>query len=284
MQKRFAAGLAEIGGYLAKADFDALRLVQGTTVVLLQDHGRGARATAPSPSPARSTRARWTRPSRRSRATPSSTITIKVPVGLRALRRPASRSTSPRWARRPGRWTPSSASSTASSRRRGFQTRIGREQIKAEPQTVQVAGKPVTLPAGPDRWALAIRGTSTETVGFTAASDLRRRLCRPVRGRSGHDRDHHGQRRLDHQDHRAGDHHQPDPEIPERRRQRARAHRRQRRRDPVGRRPTVAGKAARRRPDGPGQRRRPRRLAVDRRRRHDRRHAASRSRASRTSP
>jgi hypothetical protein len=51
----------------------------------------------------------------------------------------------------------------------GFQTRIGREQIKSEARTVQVNGKPVTLPAGPDKWALAIRGTSTETIGFAAA-------------------------------------------------------------------------------------------------------------------
>ena len=49
----------------------------------------------------------------------------------------------------------------------GLETRIGREQIKAEPRTLTVNGKTVTLPAGADRWALAIRGVSTETVSFT---------------------------------------------------------------------------------------------------------------------
>ena len=48
----------------------------------------------------------------------------------------------------------------------GMDTRIGREQIKAEPRTMTVNGKVVTLPAGADRWALAIRGVSTETVSF----------------------------------------------------------------------------------------------------------------------
>lgn len=51
----------------------------------------------------------------------------------------------------------------------GVETRLGRERIKAEPKTVIVGGKTITLPAGADRWALAIRGVSTETVGFAAA-------------------------------------------------------------------------------------------------------------------
>lgn len=51
----------------------------------------------------------------------------------------------------------------------GVETRIGREHIKPEPKTITVAGKPVTLPAGQDRWALAIRGVTMETVAFTAA-------------------------------------------------------------------------------------------------------------------
>ncbi|MDZ4363400.1 S1C family serine protease, partial [Brevundimonas sp.] len=51
----------------------------------------------------------------------------------------------------------------------GMDTRIGREQLKSEPKTLTVAGKTVTLPNGPDRWALAIRGVSTETVSFAAS-------------------------------------------------------------------------------------------------------------------
>jgi hypothetical protein len=48
----------------------------------------------------------------------------------------------------------------------GLETRFGREQLPNEPRTVQVGGRTVTLPSGPDQWALAIRGQSVETVSF----------------------------------------------------------------------------------------------------------------------
>lgn len=50
----------------------------------------------------------------------------------------------------------------------GLETRIGRERQAAEVRTLQVGGRTVTLPAGPDQWALAIRGVSTEAVSFSA--------------------------------------------------------------------------------------------------------------------
>src|SRR5690606_14627618 len=50
----------------------------------------------------------------------------------------------------------------------GVQTRIGREMIPAEKRTIQVGDKTVTLPDGPDRWALMVRGSSVETVEFSA--------------------------------------------------------------------------------------------------------------------
>lgn len=51
----------------------------------------------------------------------------------------------------------------------GVQTRVGRELVKEAPRTMTVNGKPVTLPAGPDKFALVVRGVSTETVKFTPA-------------------------------------------------------------------------------------------------------------------
>lgn len=48
----------------------------------------------------------------------------------------------------------------------GLETRFGREQVRQEPRTVQVGGRTVTLPSGPDRWSLVVRGTSVETVSF----------------------------------------------------------------------------------------------------------------------
>ncbi|HEV7353868.1 MAG TPA: transcriptional regulator [Brevundimonas sp.] len=48
----------------------------------------------------------------------------------------------------------------------GLETRFGREQVAQEARTVQVGGRTVTLPSGPDRWSLVVRGTSVETVSF----------------------------------------------------------------------------------------------------------------------
>jgi hypothetical protein len=187
MQKRFAAGLAELGAYVGKADLDAVRMVQGTSRRPARRRPP-CRATAPSRSPARSTKDSLDTPVAAFEGDTKFSITIKVPVGLStSYDHRRARSIWREWGPSPGRWTTSCPTSTNSLRTGGFQTRIGRQQIKEEPKTVQVNGKPVTLPAGPDKWALAIRGTSTETVGFTADRDLRRRLCRPVRGQSGDD-------------------------------------------------------------------------------------------------
>jgi hypothetical protein len=167
VQKRFASGLAEIGSYVGKADFEALRLVQGTSSSLSKTTAAVPRDSANS----------ITGPVHEgSISTPVAAfagdtrfaITIRVPVGL------GSQTTS----------IPIDLADLGSTPRTldavlghingkleaaGFATRIGRDQIKAEPKIIQVGGKPVTLPAGPDKWALAIRASSTETVGFTAA-------------------------------------------------------------------------------------------------------------------
>ncbi|WP_396595613.1 transcriptional regulator [Brevundimonas sp. R86498] len=165
-QKRFASGLAEISAYVGKADFENLRLVQGTTSSLSKTTGAVPRDSANS----------ITGPVHEgSLDTPVAAfagdtrfaITIKVPVGL------ASQTTSVAIDLADMGATPRTMDAVLTHingklEAAGFATRIGREQIKAEARTIQVAGKPVTLPAGPDKWALAIRATSTETVGFTA--------------------------------------------------------------------------------------------------------------------
>ncbi|MES2860967.1 MAG: transcriptional regulator [Pseudomonadota bacterium] len=166
VQKRFASGLSEIGAYVGKADFEALRLVQGTssslskmTAAVPRDSANSI--TGPIHEGALST------PVAAFAGDTRFAITIKVPVGL------STQTTSVPIDLADMGSTPRTIDAVLSHindklQAAGFQTRIGRDQIKAEPKTVQVNGKPVTLPAGPDKWALAIRGTSTETVGFTA--------------------------------------------------------------------------------------------------------------------
>lgn len=51
----------------------------------------------------------------------------------------------------------------------GLITRFEKQRIPAEPRTVTTNGRTTTLPAGADRWSLAVRGSSSETIGFSAA-------------------------------------------------------------------------------------------------------------------
>ena len=165
--RRFVSGLAEIGTYVSAADLDGLRLVQGTSTAI-------SKTTAAVPrDSARSVTALI---HEGSVGTPVAAfqgdvrfgITIKVPSGQTTVTTAvpinlADLGAAPR--------TLDTVLSHINARLEaaGFQTRIGRDAVKAEPRTITVNGKPVSLPAGPDRWTLAIRGTSTETVGFTAA-------------------------------------------------------------------------------------------------------------------
>lgn len=50
----------------------------------------------------------------------------------------------------------------------GVATRVERQMIEAQPKIVKSGSKTITLPAGPDQWALRIRGAAGETVGFQA--------------------------------------------------------------------------------------------------------------------
>lgn len=50
----------------------------------------------------------------------------------------------------------------------GLMTRFSREQLPQAPRTMQVGERTVTLPAGPDQWALKIAGVSSEALDFSA--------------------------------------------------------------------------------------------------------------------
>lgn len=168
LDKRFSAGLNEIGTWLSSSEFDGVRMVQGTskttsktTAAVPRDSARsitGAihEGSVDSPVAAFQGDTRFS-------------ITIKVPVGIDSSQTTAVPIDLADMGATPRTLGNVLEHINGKLEAAGFQTRIGREQIKAEPKTLQVNGKTVTLPAGPDKWALAIRGTSTETVGFTAA-------------------------------------------------------------------------------------------------------------------
>ena len=167
LAKRFTSGLAEVGSWLSNADFDAVRMVQGTSSMT-------SKTTAAVP---RDSAISITGPIHEGSAdTPVTAfqgdtrfnITIRVPVGIDDSQTTAVAIDLADMGTTPRTLDNVVIHINTQLEAAGFQTRFGREQIKAEPRTVQVNGKAVTLPAGPDKWALAIRGNSTETVGFTA--------------------------------------------------------------------------------------------------------------------
>lgn len=168
LSKRFSAGMTEIGSWLSAAEFDAIRMVQGTskmtsktTAAVPRDSARSItgpihEGSVDSPVAAFQGDTRFS-------------ITIKVPVGVDSSQTTAVPIDLADMGATPRTLGNVIGHINGKLEAAGFQTRFGREQIKAEAKTIQVNGKAVTLPAGPDKWALAIRGTSTETVGFTAS-------------------------------------------------------------------------------------------------------------------
>lgn len=168
LTKRFTAGLQEIGGYLDATRLEGLRLVQGTaastsksTAGVPRDSARSLTGPIHEGSPAAVVAAfegdvAFSINVGRGTGTTATTTTVDIDL--------ADLGSQPRTLDTVLNHI--NAKLTAA----GLTTQIGREAIKAEPKVIQVGGKPVTLPAGQDRWALAIRGTSTETVSFTAAT------------------------------------------------------------------------------------------------------------------
>lgn len=167
LDKRFSAGLAEVGSWLSASEFDDIRMVRGTskmtsktTAAVPRDSARSI--TGPIHEGSVDT------PVAAFQGDTRFSITIKVPVGITDSQTTAIAIDLADMGATPRTLDNVLTHINGKLEAAGFQTRVGREQIKAEARTIQVNGKPVTLPAGPDKWALAIRGTSTETVGFTA--------------------------------------------------------------------------------------------------------------------
>ena len=164
LNKRFAGGLDEIGAWLSAADLDGVRLTQGTAASISKTGAGVARdsaisVTAPihegapdTVSPAFAGAVAFDISIR----TTTGTTTVAIDL--------AQMGTTPR--------TLNAVLDHINGKlaTAGVVTRIGREQVKAEPKTITVNGKPVTLPAGADKWALVVRGDSTETVGFSATA------------------------------------------------------------------------------------------------------------------
>jgi hypothetical protein len=163
LNKRFAAGVGEVGSWLSSADFDGVRMVQGTASSIGKTGAGVARdsavsVTAPvhegSPdalSPAFAGAVAFDISIKRT----TGTTTVSIDL--------AEMGATPRTL------TAVLDHINGKLEAAAVTTRLGREQVKAEPKTITSGGKTITLPPGADKWALVVRGDSTETVGFAAA-------------------------------------------------------------------------------------------------------------------
>lgn len=162
VEKRFAAGLAEIGEWLRSSGPDGVRVVQGvssslskSTAAVARDSAQGLTGPIHEGSPDGVVKAfegdvRFTMTFKRAGVT--------VPVAIDLADMGAT-----------GRTLNNVLKHiNGALEAAGVDTRIGREQIAQPPKTLQVGGKTVTLPDGPDRWALVLRGSPGETLSFSA--------------------------------------------------------------------------------------------------------------------
>ncbi|RZJ45447.1 MAG: transcriptional regulator [Brevundimonas sp.] len=162
LNKRFAAGMAEVSKWLPGADLDGIRLVQGTASSTSKTTAAVARdgaisVTGPihegSPddlSPAFAGEVQFNITVKKGDNTTSAVSIDLTDMG-----------TKPR--------TLTNVLDHINSKLTdaGVETRIGRELVKPEPKTITVGGKTTTLPAGADQFALVVRGVTTEKVSFT---------------------------------------------------------------------------------------------------------------------
>ncbi len=168
LQKRFASGLSEIGDWLGTADFADVRMVQGatattskTTTAVRRDSAISITAPIHEGAPDQPVAAfqgdvAFTIGIRRTVGATTSVVTVAVDL--------ADMGATPRTLDAVLKHVNDALQAA------GVETRLGREAERTQPKTITVNGKPVTLPAGPDRWALAIRGTGAEAVSFSEAA------------------------------------------------------------------------------------------------------------------
>lgn len=167
LNRRFSEGMSELSNWLQGADLEGVRLAQGTVAATSKTTAAVSRDSAVSitapihegspslPNPAFEGDVRFD-------------ITIRTVTGTQTIAIDlADMGSTPRSldaviAHMNGRLEAA-----------GVETRMGRQLLQPEPRQLVVGGRTVTLPSGPDRFALAVRGVGNETVGFqaTAVSD-----------------------------------------------------------------------------------------------------------------
>lgn len=160
LQKRFATGMQEVSGWLTSAGFDGLRVVEGTTAATSKTS-----ATVRKDAALSTTAALFDANVGAANPVFDGQVRFDIRIGTstggQTIRIDLDEMGS----------TPRSLLSVidfvnGKLEAAGVQTRLDRELVRGEARTVKAGTKTVTLPSGPDRYALAIRSASNETVSF----------------------------------------------------------------------------------------------------------------------
>jgi len=162
IRQRFTAGLSEVGDYLRTAEFDGIRMVQGTSTTT-------AKTTAAVP---RDTTRIVTRPVHDGSlfspvAAFEGDVRFDITIGTLNGDNTVSIDLADM-----GEQTRTLDDVIAHINSKltdaGVATRFGREKVAGEPRTLTVGTKTITLPDRADQWALVVQGTSVESVRFDA--------------------------------------------------------------------------------------------------------------------
>lgn len=170
LNRRFETGMAEVSDWLSKAGFEAFGLVQGTSSSLSKSSAGVARDTSKSLTGVIH---------EGSPSDPVAAFQGDVRFRITVDQSPALALLNPKdpthvdidladMGAQPRSLTNVIAFINGKLDAEGVQTRVGREMIPAEARSIKVGEKTVALPNGPDRWALMVRGSSVETVEFSA--------------------------------------------------------------------------------------------------------------------
>lgn len=162
LSKRFESGLAEISDYLKTANFNDVRVVQGVSQSTVKtgyalEKPQSTFVTSPIHDGA------LTDPVKAFEGDVKFAMTVKTGNVSQAIDIDLSEmGDTPR--------TMDAVVSFINSKLEdaGVATRMGREWIEAKPKVVKAGDKSITLPAGPDQYALKVWGAIGETVSFQA--------------------------------------------------------------------------------------------------------------------
>lgn len=162
LSKRFGEGMAEMSTYLSTASFEDMRLVQGVAQTSVKSTYALERAptsflTAPLHDGAATSTVKAFE------GDVKFSMTVKTATGTQAVEMDLSEM---------GATDRSMGNVVAYMNGKleaaGVATRMGVQMIPAEPKTIKSGTKTITLPAGPDQWALKVNGGTGEAISFQA--------------------------------------------------------------------------------------------------------------------